>query len=90
MKIALIIILSFLTLKYLIFIILNIIGYCKYKDKYEGVNKLSFIGLNEGIYGFCIFPTILITCVNGYFEIYFKLFKFYIYVCYNIKLTEDE
>ena len=70
--------------------ILNIIGYYKYKDKYEGVNKLINIGLNESIYGFSVFPSILITCINSYFEIYFKLFKFYIYICYNIKVIEDE
>lgn len=90
MKIALITILSLLVLKYLILVILNIIGYYKYKDKYEGINKLSSIGFNESIYGFSVFPSILITCINGYFEIYFKLFKFYIYVCYNIKVIEDE
>ena len=90
MKLALIIILSLLLLKYLIILILNIIGYCKYKDNYEGINKLINIGFNEDVYGFSVFPNILITCVNSYFEIYFKLFKFYIYVCYNIKVIEDE
>ena len=90
MKLALIIILSLLLLKYLIILILNIIGYCKYKDNYEGINKLINIGFNEDVYGFSVFPSILITCVNSYFEIYFKLFKFYIYICYNIKTDEDE
>lgn len=90
MEIALIIILSLLILKWLILLTLNIIGVYKYKDKYKGINKLINIGFCDNIYGFSLFPSILITFVNSYFEIYFKLYDFYVYICYNIETIEDE
>ena len=92
MKIALIIIMSLILLKWIILIIVNIIGHYQYKDNYLGLNRVIKFGTYDRDNGFSIFPCILLfpTCNSTYFEIYIKWFRLYVYICYTQEVDKDE